>query len=105
VNAGVAAGSIPSQTGAAVTDAARHAVTDFSNGQADQAASDLQQATRLVSAGVDNGSVTLSEAQVLNNDLAALASTLGVSAVPAPPPATAAPRPPGHRHHGGEQGG
>jgi serine/threonine protein kinase len=100
VNAGVAAGLIANKTGAAVTKQARQAVTDFVNGRADQAASDLQQAAKLVSAGVDDGSITPSKAQVLNNDLSALGSTLGVRAVP-PPPATAAPRPPGHRHHGG----
>jgi serine/threonine protein kinase len=103
VAAGVAAGSIDSKTGVAVMTHARQAVTDFSNGRTPQAASDLQQATSLVSAGVDDGSITSSEAQVLNNDLSALASTLGVRAVPAPP-VTPAPQPPGHRHHGGGKG-
>jgi serine/threonine protein kinase len=103
VNAGVAAGSIASKTGEAVTNQARQAVIDFSNGKTDQAASDLQQALKLVSAGVEDGSITSSEAQVLNSDLSALGSTLGIRAVPAPPP-TAAPRPPGHRHHGGGKG-
>jgi hypothetical protein len=101
----VAAGSIAGERGAAVTNAARQAVTDVTMGQAGQATNDLQRAVKSVAAGLDDGSITSPEAQVLDTDLSALAATLGVSAgpVPANPPA---PRPPvHHRHHGGGGGG
>jgi hypothetical protein len=103
VNAGVAAGSLASQTGAAVISDARQAITDASAGNAARAASDLQRAVNVITAGIADGSVTSSQAQVLNNDLTALASTLGVTVPTAGPvtqtsPAPAAPRPAGHKH-------
>src|SRR5262249_44593017 len=101
VAAGVAAGSVAGDTGAAVTKDARQAVTDYIMGEAGPASSDLQRAVKSVAAGIDDGSITSPEAQLLETDLSALASTLGVSAGPVSANAPA-PRPTGrHRHHGG----
>jgi hypothetical protein len=109
VNAGVTAGSLASQSGATVISDARQAITDAGAGKAAQAASDLQRAMNVVTAGIADGSVTSPQAQVLKNDLSALASTLGVpvpTAAPVTPtsPAPAAPRPAEHKHHGQGKG-
>jgi hypothetical protein len=109
VNAGVAAGSLASQTGATMISNARQAITDAGEGNAPQAGNDLQRAVSVVAAGIADGSVTSSEAQVLKNDLSALASTLGVT-IPTAAPVTptsstpAAPRPAPHRRHGQGKG-
>jgi hypothetical protein len=104
VNAGVAAGSLASQSGATVISDARQAITDAGAGKAAQAAGDLQRAVNVVTAGIADGSVTSPQAQVLKNDLSALASTLGVAVPTAAPvtptsPAPAAPGPAEHKHH------
>jgi hypothetical protein len=105
LNAGVAAGSLASQPAATVISDARQAITDAGAGSAAQAASDLQRAVNVITAGIADGSVTSAQAQVLKHDLSALASTLGVpvpTAAPVTPTslAPAAPRPAGHKHHG-----
>ena len=104
VNAGVAAGTIATDAGTAVTAAARQAITDAGAGNVAQAVSDLQRAGARIAAGVQDGSVTSSEAAVLQHDLSALGSALGLGAV-STTPTTAGPGPgpgPGHGDKGGK---
>jgi hypothetical protein len=102
VNAGVAAGTVATDAGTAVTAAARQAITDAGAANAAQAVSDLQRAGARIAAGVGNGSVTSSEAAVLQHDLSALGSALGLGAV-STTPTTPAPGP--QKGHGDKGGG
>jgi hypothetical protein len=110
VNAGVASGSLTRDTGEAVLGDARRALSDAGAGNRGAAATDLQRAESALSTAVAHGSGTATEADQLEGELSALASTLGVGAVSAPPvtrasaPASVAPAAPprGHRHGGGK---
>jgi serine/threonine protein kinase len=111
VNAGVAAGSLANAAGDAVTNDARQAISAAAAGNRGGAATDIQRALRTVSAGVQDGSVTSREAQLLQADLSALAASLGVSAI-STAPSTAPPtqptqpsQPAPHGHHGNGEGG
>jgi serine/threonine protein kinase len=112
VNAGMAAGSIAATTGQALTSDARQAISAAGTGNRVQATADLQRALQTVSTGTLDGSLTASEAGVLQRDVSALAATLGVPATPiSTPPSTAthptagpgpdhSGQPPGHAHRG-----
>jgi hypothetical protein len=104
VNAAIAAGSLAGDTGTAVTDAARQAISASAGGNLSAAADELRRAISSLSAGIKNGSTTASAAGILQTDLAALGSTLGISALnapPASPPTTPAAPHGSHRHGGG----
>ncbi len=114
VNAGVAAGSLSSELGQAVTGDARQAVSSTAGGGRTQAETDIERALGSVASGVPDGSITVAEAGLLETDLTALATTLGLrataappsTAAPAPPAAPAAPpQPAGHNHRGKGKGG
>ena len=109
VNAGVAAGSLSSELGQVVTGAARQAVSSAVGGGRTEAETDIERALGSAASGVADGSITVAEAGLLEADLTALATALGVSATavppstvaPGPPAAPAAtPQPPGHNHRG-----
>jgi hypothetical protein len=110
VTASVAAGSLSTEMGGAVTGDARQAISAAAGGSRTQAATDIQRALTAVASGVPDGSITTAAAGLLNADLTALATTLGISAATVPsstaPPASPAAReqPPRHNHHGNGKG-
>jgi hypothetical protein len=105
VNAGVATGSVASATGEAVTSEARQAVSAVAAGNGAGAADDIRRALQAVAGGVPDGSITTGAARTLRADLLALASTLGVSTVSAPPSTVAPAGPAPHGHQGKGKGG
>jgi serine/threonine protein kinase len=109
VAAAVGAGVIDAGTGSAITGPAGRAVTDEQAGRTKQAATQLQQAELAISDGVQNGSISQDEGNILQSDIATLAAALGLSGtttaptvapttVPtiAPGPTAPAPTGPGH---------
>ena len=87
----VKSGAIDPATSQSIDNQALKALTDSSAGNLPQAATDLQQAVTTVANAVTNGSLSAQVGQTLQNDLVALATSLGLSAstnVPttAPPP-------------------
>jgi len=102
--AGETAGSVDHASAQTIINQAQQAVTDSASGRSSQAANDLQQVATVIANGLQNGSITQSEAGLLQSDLVALADLLGLGAA-ATPPTTAAPGPgPGPGHGGGKPG-
>jgi hypothetical protein len=99
VNAGVSAGTLANDTATALTNDAQQAVIDAGAGNAADAVADLQRAATRVAAGVQDGSVTPAEAGLLQRDLAALGSALGLGAVTTTPTTAA-----GQKGHGDKAG-
>jgi hypothetical protein len=111
VIAGVATGAVASATGDAVTSDARQAISAAAAGNSTGATTGVQRAMQALSVGVPDGSITTGAAQLLRADVSALATTLGVSAISAPPSTTAPagphpaePAPHGHQGKGKEGG-
>ncbi len=100
VVAGQSSGLVGPQAGQAISAAAQQAVTDLNSGNAQQAASDLQQAATTIADGVSKGYVSKANGVLLQSDLTALANALGLGAAAAPTTApattttTATPSPP-----------
>jgi len=90
--AGETSGSVDRASAQNIINQAQQAVTDSASGQSTQAANDLQQAAMAIANGLQNGSITQSEAGLLQSDLVALADVLGLGAA-ATPPTTTAPGP------------
>ncbi len=87
------AGNIDKGSAQAISGAAEQAVSDEGAAKPSQAANDLQQAATAIQAGQQKGTISPSAAMTLQQDLDALAATLGLSAASTPP--TTAPRPAG----------
>ena len=84
VVAGQSSGLIGPQTGQTVSAAAQQAVTDLNSGNAQQAASDLQQAASIIATGVSMGYIGKANGVLLQSDLTALATALGLGAAATP---------------------
>ncbi|HEY1827880.1 MAG TPA: serine/threonine-protein kinase [Acidimicrobiales bacterium] len=107
VTSGEQSGSVQQGIGQSLTQQAQQAVTDEQSGSPQQAATDLQQAATIISDGEQNGTISQASATTLQNDLNALASTLGLGAASqAPTTTTTAPGliGPAHKHGGGGGG-
>jgi serine/threonine protein kinase len=91
------AGAIDSGTSQSISDQALKAVTDSSSANLPQAANDLQQAITTVTNAVNDGSLSSSVGQTLQNDLLTLANTLGLSTSATVPTTTLVPGN-GHGH-------
>jgi serine/threonine protein kinase len=111
VTSGEQSGSVQQGIGQSLTQQAQQAVTDEQSGSPQQAANDLQQAATIISDGEQNGTISQQAATTLQNDLNALASTLGLGAASqAPTTTTTAPGSgpgligPAHKHGGGGNG-
>jgi serine/threonine protein kinase len=89
VVAGQSAHLVGPQAGQSISAAAQQAVTDLNSGNAQQAASDLQQAATTIATGVSMGYIAKATGVVLQGDLAALATALGLGAAATPTTAPA----------------
>jgi hypothetical protein len=99
VSSGVAAGTLPADAGTAIAGQASQAVADLRAGQVSQAVNALAHAAATIAGGAQDGSIPPATATVLQADLSALATTLGLGAASTPP--TTAAKPPGHGGGGG----
>ncbi len=91
VVAGQSSGLVGPQSAQSISATAQLAVTDLNSGNAQQAASDLQQAATTIAVGVSKGYIGKSNGVLLQNDLTALATALGLGAAATPttgPPTT-----------------
>ncbi|MDR3648964.1 MAG: serine/threonine-protein kinase [Acidimicrobiales bacterium] len=79
------AGTLGSGTARSISAPAQQAVSDEAAGRPNQAASDLQQAAQAIASAVQYGSISESEGTMLQTDLSALATSLGLSAAGSPP--------------------
>ena len=104
VSSGVAAGTLPADAGTAIAGQASQAVADLRAGQVSQAVTALAHAAATIAGGVQDGSIPPAAAPMLQADLAALATTLGLGAA-STPPTTAAGPPHGGGDNGGDNGG
>jgi hypothetical protein len=84
VVAGQSSGLIGPQAGQSISAAAQQAVTDLNSGNAQQAASDLQQAATTIAVGVSMGYIGKANGVLLQSDLSALATALGLGAAATP---------------------
>jgi serine/threonine protein kinase len=104
VTSGEEAGTVQQGVGQSLTQQAQQAVTDEQSGAPQQAANDLQQAATIISSGEQNSTISQSAATTLQNDLDALASTLGLGAASQAPATTTTTAPglfgPAHKHNG-----
>ena len=99
----VSSGAIDSGTSQSISDQALKAVADSSSANLPQTANDLQQAITTVANAVNDGSLSSSVGQTLQNDLVTLASTLGISTSTTVP--TTTPLPGNGKGHGKGHGG
>jgi hypothetical protein len=106
-------GAIDAGTGSAITGPATRALIDVQAGRTQQAANQLQQTAAVIDDGVQNGSISPSEGDLLQSDVATLATALGlgqtaVSTTAPTTPVPTAPGPtgpgPGHGNGGGGKG-
>jgi serine/threonine protein kinase len=88
VNAGEVAGTINRASGNAVTQPAFAAQTAYTTGATKTAATDLALASSAISGGVLNHTIGPVEGQLLQGDLALLASALNLSSAVTPPTTT-----------------
>ena len=88
VLAGVAAGNVDATSGETITQQAAFAQADYTAGRTPQAANDLQLAASAISNGLLNHTIGPTEGQLLQTDLALLASALNLSSAVAPPTTT-----------------
>lgn len=88
VSTGISSGAIPSATGLQISSQAERAVSNLAAGNSGAATNNLQQVASIISTGSSNGSITTNEASTLQNDLVALASTLGLGAAAITPTTT-----------------
>lgn len=84
VVAGQSSGLIGPQSAQTISAAAQQAVTDLNSGNAQQAASDLQQAATTIAVGVGMGYIGKANGVLLQSDLTALATALGLGAAATP---------------------
>ena len=103
--AGESAHSVGSQTGQLISQGAQQAVTDLASGNANQAASDLQQVATTIADAATNKYLTPAEATLLQGDLTTLATALGLSAAATPSTSTTAAAPPGPGNGNGKGNG
>ena len=96
---GEATGTVTSGVGQPISDQAQQAVVDSAAGSTDLALADLQQVAASISDGVNTNSLTTAVANLLTNDLTALATALGLNSSPA---TTVAPVSKGHGHGNGK---
>jgi serine/threonine protein kinase len=89
VVAGQSSGLIGPQAGQSISAAAQQAVTDLNSGNAQQAASDLQQAATTIAVGVSMGYIGKANGVLLQSDLSSLATALGLGAAATPTTAPA----------------
>ena len=82
--AGESAHTVGSQTGQLISQGAQQAVTDLGTGNANQAASDLQQVATTIANAATNKYLTPTEATLLQKDLTTLATALGLGAAATP---------------------
>jgi serine/threonine protein kinase len=88
VLAGVSAGNVDAASGEAITQQAAFAQSDYTAGRTPQAANDLQLAASAISNGILNHTIGPTEGQLLQTDLALLASALNLSSAVTPPTTT-----------------
>jgi serine/threonine protein kinase len=84
VVAGQSARLIGPQDGQSLSMGAQQAVTDASNGNADLAATDLQQVATTIASGVSGGHIAKATGVQLQSDLTTLAKALGLGAAATP---------------------
>ena len=89
------AGTIDQGSAQAISSQAEQAVTDEGAAKPNQAASDLQQVATALQTGQQHGKISPSAATSLQQDLAALATALGLSAASTPPSTAPGPSGPG----------
>jgi serine/threonine protein kinase len=88
VVAGQSAHAIGPQVAQSISSGAQQAVTDFTAGNLQSAAGDLQGVATTIANGVANGYITPTYATILQNDLKTLATTLGLGAAATPSSST-----------------
>ncbi len=107
---GVDAGSVSADISQALSNQAQQAVSAEAAGHTNQAVNALQQAAMTIAGAEQSGALIPSEASILQNDLSALAGTLGLSAAGQAPTTTtttapvATPPGPAGKHHNGPGG-
>ncbi len=84
VVAGQSAKLIGPQIGQSLSMGAQQAVIDLNNGNADLAATDLQQVATTIATGVSGGYIARANGVVLQKDLTTLAKALGLGAAATP---------------------
>jgi hypothetical protein len=85
VAAGESAGTVDPGIGQSISNQGEQAIADEAARKSNQATRDLQQAATTIATGVQNGKINPAEGSVLQSDLSALATSIGLSAAGSPP--------------------